>query len=134
MRQTKLWMLGAALAAGFTALTATPASAGTQITGRWHGYYKCGEISEAWLELHQDGRQIWGTFRFRTESGISGSYRVSGWKSMVGEFSLIGDEWIDQPEGFRMVGLKGEVTINGKRMDGIVNDTACENFYFDRAD
>jgi hypothetical protein len=124
--------LGLAAVALSVASAPAPAMAGTQITGKWHGVYVCAEDSEMWLELWQDGRKIWGIFRFRTASGTTGSYRVSGWKSMVGEFGLEGIQWIDQPEGFRMVGMKGEVNMRGDKMNGFINDTGCGDFYLER--
>ncbi len=107
-------------------LPAAPAYAG--IAGSWYGVYKCGSVSEMWLDLAKDGNDIWGTMRFRTGDGTTGSFKMVGKIAMAGNFYLEGVEWVRQPDNFTMVDLSGEISLNGQKIIGEVKTEGCEAF------
>jgi hypothetical protein len=129
MRQYKTGFVALVVAFLF-GLISPAARAGTGIAGSWYGGYDCGEISEAWLDLAQDGRDIWGTFRFRTQDGVTGSFKMVGKKAIAGNFWLEGVEWVQQPANFRMIDLEGEISFSGKEMNGEVKTEGCKGFWF----
>jgi hypothetical protein len=129
-----------ALAVATTAVMLIPASAwaidARFLNGRWDGSYTCND-QETFLSLELDGDRegnVTGSFRFGPfgdNPGAEGSYEITGEINQTWFLELRGSGWIDQPEGYRMVDLRGVVQQGGV-YSGTVFDAACTSFYVKR--
>ena len=130
----------ATFAAAVVTLLAAPATAwaidANFLDGQWNGSYTCSG-RETFLRLELDGDRdgnVTGSFQFHPfgeESGAEGSYEIEGTINLSWFMELRGSGWIDQPEGYRMVDLRGVVQTGGI-FSGTVFDAACTTFYVKR--
>ena len=130
----------ATFAAAAVTLLAAPATAwaidANFLDGQWNGSYTCNG-QETFLRLELDGDRdgnVTGSFQFHPfgeESGAEGSYEIEGTINLSWFMELRGVGWIDQPEGYRMVDLRGVVQTGGI-FSGTVFDAACTTFYVKR--
>ena len=132
--------LTALAAAASAVLLMTPVSAwaidASFIDGLWTGSYTCNG-QESYLQLRLDGDRdghVTGTFQFGPmtgQSGPEGAYEIDGTINQTWFMELNGISWIQQPDGFRMVDLRG-VVQHGGVWTGSVFDAACTTFYVKR--
>ena len=114
--------LTALAAAASAVLLMTPVSAwaidARFLDGMWTGSYTCNG-QETFLQLELDGDRngkVTGTFQFGPmtgQSGPEGAYDIEGTIEENWFMELFGTGWIQQPEGFRMVDLRGVVQEGG---------------------
>ncbi|GEM_PF-5978215 len=133
--------LTALAAAASAVLLMTPVSAwaidARFLDGMWTGSYTCNG-QETFLQLELDGDRngkVTGTFQFGPmtgQSGPEGAYDIEGTIEENWFMELFGTGWIQQPEGFRMVDLRGVVQEGGGVWSGSVVDAACTSFYVKR--
>jgi hypothetical protein len=107
------------------ALTGAKAS---NLTGHFEGSYICskGENNLALDTLAKETGEIVAVFSFGGTSDFpKGSYSLTGrWTGA--KFSLKSNAWIDQPEGYIMVDIEGEVSARG--VSGNMLTPTCSNF------
>ncbi|MGE0530333.1 MAG: hypothetical protein AB7G40_06960 [Hyphomonadaceae bacterium] len=105
-------------------LFAGPAFA--QATGTWRGQYYCNGLADLELQLTEStDRTVTGRFDFNV-SGNRGSYEVRGRRGQDGSLELRPTRWIEQPDGFIAVGVRG--VIEGDTYSGEVRHDACMGF------
>lgn len=105
---------------------------------RLGGHYVCGQgRTELTLVIEDiDGDDVGALFEFDypgggTTSPASGSFRMRGSiDPRSGALRLEGDRWIEQPDGYAMVGLVGTVSKSGS-IAGTVKGPGCTTFYLD---
>lgn len=109
--------------------------------GSWSGSYTCSQGETALnLEVESDGTDgaLVATFAFGpTASNPAvpvGSFRMFGASSGIG-FTLAGSDWIDQPSGFEVVDLAGNIVgADGSRLEGdVLGLSGCTTFSLIRA-
>jgi hypothetical protein len=114
---------------------ADPAS----LTGVWEGTYECAQ-GPTGLRLTVDDRAdgtVGAAFEFRrTEENPDlpmGGYTMTGNKA-DGRLTLEGQEWLEQPSGYGMVGLEADVGGRGADdpMAGAVIGDGCATFEVER--
>ena len=131
-----------ALAAGLPA--PSPATAQTAadaaLIGTWRGTYTCFQGLTA-LELVVERAVTGFNARFvfsahPSNPGVpSGSFRMTASvDAKSGRIAFEPREWIDQPEGYVMVGLDGAVARGGRTLSGRVIAEGCTEFSLTRAD
>ncbi|MBN9053404.1 hypothetical protein JQ506_16450 [Shinella sp. PSBB067] len=114
------------LGAGLTGV----AVAEPQFAGHWTGTYRCQGQPEAKmaLEIAPSERPLHeGVFTFDA-AGVKGSYTVTGRAQSNGQFTIVARTWVDQPEGFRALGLRGRIGSDGQSMDGSLQGCPNGNF------
>ncbi|MCW1404069.1 hypothetical protein OKA06_17810 [Novosphingobium sp. MW5] len=62
------------------------------------------------------------------QTGVRGSYLMYGMVGPQGQTALYPDRWLFQPSGYRMVGLSGNLSADGRELSGIVTGTGCRQF------
>jgi hypothetical protein len=106
---------------------------------RFAGHYVCAQgRTELTLVIEDlDGTEVSAIFEFDypggggTHAPASGSFRMHGSVDpRTGAVHLDGDRWIEQPDGYAMVGLVGQVSKTGS-ISGTVKGPGCSNFYLD---
>ena len=106
---------------------------------RLGGHYVCAQgRTELTLVIEDlEGNDVSAIFEFDypggggTHTPASGSFRMHGsFDSRTRALRLDGDRWIEQPDGYVMVGLVGTVSKSGT-IDGIVKGPGCSTFYLD---
>lgn len=111
----------------------------SRVVGAWEGFYHCGQGRTGLRLTLTEGpdETIEGEFAFFAEPGNpgvpSGRFRLEGVAQPSGEFTVRGTEWVDQPEGYRVVGLEGAADAGGARLTGKVLDPGCSTFEVTRA-
>lgn len=103
------------------------------LTGRFVGTYVCAQ-GKMGLTLDLVGApdgKITGTFSFAPTKGSGplaarGTFTLKGELHDSGLFFIDGDQWIDQPEGYQMVGLMGLAGFAGMRVDGFGGQIKAE--------
>ena len=115
----------------------TPVSA-AQINGLWSGSYVCGQgATGLTLTLNtENARDVSGIFKFYSMPGSanapSGSFNMSG-TIKNGVLLLNGTTWIEQPPGYGMVKLRGNLTANSPNViRGAILTPGCSKFVVDR--
>jgi hypothetical protein len=108
-----------------------------QISGKWVGSYTCAQ-GVTGLTVTMTGSmtsQVIATFEFyplpQNPRIASGKYNMKGSYSM-GALVLSGSSWINQPAGYRMVGLDGRITSNGKVFSGNIPECR-QSFQLEKA-
>jgi len=113
-------------------------------TTTWTGRYRCAQgitgITLS-LEIAPDGATT-GVFAFsavpENPTVPSGSYRLRGTASRLpeGGFSvdLRGESWIDQPQGYIMVGIQASSDLERRHLSGRITDSLCGAIDVDRRD
>jgi hypothetical protein len=106
--------------------------------GTWIGTYRCGQ-GQTGLRLvvtGDDPDSLAAAFRFfpvADNPGVpSGSFAMTGSRSGR-DVRLRQSAWIDQPPGYVMVDLVGELTDDGERFAGTVQGAGCTTFALRRA-
>ena len=106
---------------------------------RLSGHYVCaqGRTELTLLIEDVDGDDVGALFEFDYPGGggsnapASGSFRMHGSVDPRSRaVSLDGDRWLEQPEGYVMVGLVGTVSRSGS-ITGNVKGPGCSSFYLD---
>lgn len=106
---------------------------------RFAGHYVCaqGRTELTLLIEDVDGDDVAALFEFDYPGGggshvpASGSFRMHGsFDARSRAIHLEGDRWIEQPDGYAMVGLVGVVAKSGS-IDGVVKGPGCSSFYLD---
>lgn len=106
----------------------------------WEGAYDCGQGLtglKVTIEAADEAGAVTGTFDFHEveqNPGVpSGSYRMEG-TFADGELSLEGVEWVDQPDGYIMVGLESDPDMRTRpaMFAGKVTDPSCTAFILRR--
>ena len=110
------------------------------VTGEWKGSYHCGQGTTGMtLTVEGSAEALTATFEFYpAEHGgdaATGSFTVTGKMTGDESFKLEPDAWVDQPDGYAMVGLEGEVAKEGKVLRGdITGARGCDRFYLESAE
>ena len=106
---------------------------------RFAGHYVCAQgRTELTLVIEDlDGTEVSAIFEFDypggggTHAPASGSYRMHGsFDPRSGAVHLDPDRWVEQPDGYVMVGLVGQVSRTGS-ISGTVKGPGCSTFYLD---
>ena len=106
---------------------------------RFSGHFVCAQgRTELTLVIEDlEGTEVSAIFEFDypggggTHTPASGSFRMHGSVDpRTGAVHLDGDRWIEQPDGYAMVGLLGQVSKTGS-ISGTVKGPGCSNFYLD---
>lgn len=101
---------------------------GRFFVGTWEGTYRCGKtVNRLTLTLENRGKQIEGVFAFgpgpASPDHPTGSFIVVI-QGNPSSFRIMPGEWIQQPVGFRTIGLSEKTMYNG-RLEGIVDTSGC---------
>jgi hypothetical protein len=93
----------------------------------WSGTYDCATVRDAPFTLEvtsQAAGRLAGVFRFEIPGapGRTGAYKVVGRIGAGGRLTIVPQEWIERPEGYRALGLTGVLRENGRRIEGSVSD------------
>ena len=115
----------------------------TPLTGRWVGGYTCAQ-GKMGLTLELKGEadgSVTGVFAFAPTKGsgpqaATGRYSIKGSVGDSGLFFLLPDAWIEQPEGYEMVGLIGFLMDGMGQIDGFsgqVRSADCGEYRVKRA-
>jgi hypothetical protein len=98
------------------------------LTGHFEGTYICrqGETAMTLDTLAKDSGNIVALMSFGGTNGLpKGSYTMVGnWNGA--KFRLKANEWVNQPAGYIMVDIEGEVGARG--VSGNIQSPACSNF------
>jgi hypothetical protein len=99
---------------------------------RWVGSYHCPQ-GETAMVLHitdVDGGRLKAVFEFEhTESGAKGMYEMAGgYTPDRNAVALFPGRWLRQPEGYETVGMRGTVSVGGKRFLGVIEHEGCTTF------
>ncbi len=100
----------------------------SDFTGHFEGSYICGqgETNLTLDTLAQDTGEIVVVFSFGGNNNApKGSYSLIG-KWSGSKFSLKSDKWIEQPNGYVMVDIDGEISERG--LSGNIINSSCTNF------
>ena len=122
---------------GCSDLSLTQTSTAPWYAGTWEGGYDCGQgLTGLTLMVDDIGEgQVESTFEFYDvpeNPGVpSGSYRLEGSYADHG-LTMEGVEWIDQPDGYVMVGLESDFITRPDFFAGVVTDPACTAFLLER--
>ena len=106
------------------------------LNGAWSGTYTCNG-QETYMRLDLEGDRngnVSGTFQFAPVDGATGPYGAFNIDGEINEkwfMELRGGSWIDRPDGYRTVDLRGVVQTGGI-FSGQVMDAACTTFYIRR--
>jgi hypothetical protein len=104
---------------------------------RFAGHYVCAQgRTELTLVIEDlEGTDVSAIFEFDYPGGGGANAPASGSFRMHGSFDphtralrLDGDRWLEQPDGYAMVGLFGTVSKTGS-IDGTVKGPGCSTFY-----
>ena len=103
------------------------------IADTWNGDYVCAQgLTNLELEVSGASDDLIAIFRFsehHTNPGVpSGSYSLTGSLDCSGNLVLEPEAWIDDPGNYKMVGLEGMLSTDGKTLSGEVASTDCETF------
>jgi hypothetical protein len=122
---------------GCSDLSLAQTSTAAWYAGTWEGGYDCGQgLTGLELTIDDTGEgQVEATFEFfevPENPGVpSGSYRLEGSYADHG-LTMEGVEWIDQPEGYVMVGLESDFITRPDFFAGIVTDPSCTAFLLEK--
>ena len=99
---------------------------------RWIGKYRCaqGETDLVLTFIDVDGPELRALFTFdHPPSGAGGVFEMRGAWSVEGrKAALSPTAWVTRPPGYVMVGLRGAVTVDGRRFLGVVDGPGCTDF------
>jgi hypothetical protein len=88
----------------------------TGLVGAWVGNYECNGQT-ATLKIKAAGPE--GIFEFAYPDGTSGSFLVGiDVDDASGRVRVAPKSWIDRPKNFRMIGLNGDLSADGKTISG----------------
>jgi len=109
------------------------------IVGEWIGEYRCSQnITGLTLNIKNNNGKLDGIFSFypkdkNSNAGV-GKYVVFGKINDNGSFKLSPKEWIDKPDGYKMVGLYGKIDIENNKLFGEINSRGCTKFNVQKKD
>ena len=116
-------------------ISACSRSSVDDLSGSWEGTYFCNQgLTNLNLIIStENSSTLNATFNFYTHesnSGIpSGSFRMSGfYDEETKKLDLKATDWINQPPGYVMVDLSGNLSKQGNEISGNVNGTKCSTF------
>lgn len=115
------------------AAPSSTAPAKPAVAGVWTGTYTCNQGLTGMRMTITDagGDTVQATLEFYAVAGNpsvpDGSYVLTGTYSQPNGLVLIPDHWINQPDGYVMVGLSGPPP-SGSSMHGTVQDPSCSTF------
>lgn len=107
----------------------------------WTGTYSCGQ-GETNLQLSIDnvstesttssnGIEVYpitATYIFKSRAG-TGSFVIQGAFAPKGKIlSFTPLKWLERPRGYRMVGMQGNLSVDGIQYAGKINSNGCGNF------
>lgn len=126
------------LAAGLAAGSAAAADS-SAIVGKWRGSYTCmqGNTGLLLTVARTDGGTLSGEFAFFAVAGNPG---VPDGRFVVdvsfspgsGHVEFKAVEWIERPNDYLMVDLAGQLSEDGRRIDGKVQYSGCADFHVAR--
>jgi hypothetical protein len=98
----------------------------------WIGTYHCAQ-GETNLALHivdVDGPDLRALFEFdHPPSGAEGLFEMKGrWTVDHNSVELVPTRWIKKPENYVTVGMRGTVSVGGRRFMGLVDGPGCTHF------
>ena len=113
-------------------LSITTASAADLLSGQWRGSYTCYQGSTALvLAIEPDGQQWSGMFAFGppkdNKSVPHGAYQISITES-DGVYSVVPGDWIEQPDGYTVVGVRGAISEDLTTFSGEIDFDGCTTF------
>jgi hypothetical protein len=141
-------MLGADVVAGAASPLASPSAsrwsrdvveAPFERGDRLSGHYVCAQGRTELTLVIEDvrGEDVGALFEFDYPGGggahtpASGSFRMRGSVDAGSRaLRLDGDRWVEQPDGYVMVGLEGKVSRSGA-VEGTVRGPGCSTFFLD---
>ena len=107
-------------------------------SGTWKGIYICRQgitgltLEITPLEITPTATSIGAVFNFypipENPNVKSGSFSLTGQLSMDGSFELTPNRWIEQPAGYVMVGMSGNINFERKELVGSITTSSCSNF------
>jgi hypothetical protein len=108
------------------------------VTGSWTGAYHCAQGSTA-LELEISGSEdaIVARFAFSAHAsnpGVpSGSFMMTGrFDAKTATLTLTQQRWINQPPGYIMVDMVGQISASERSYRGRITTEGCEGFFLKR--
>lgn len=128
-------LAGTVVGGGCTMFSVERTSTDPWYVGTWKGGYGCNQgLTGLTLTVEDEGDgQVSATFEFYAHPdnpGVpSGSFSMTGTYE-AGRLSLQGEEWIEQPEGYVMVGYESvtDLGIDPNRIYGTVSGQGCSVF------
>jgi hypothetical protein len=126
----------AAGGAGASVELVVPTDNGHRIEGPsvWEGRYDCAQgLTGLTLELvGTGGARVSAVFRFHAvpenPDVPSGSYTLLGTVRGDGSIDLVPERWLEQPEGYVMVGMTGVLVPERGLLRGAITHPACAAF------
>jgi hypothetical protein len=121
-------------------LVAAPAMAQEELRGTWRGEYVCAQGNTAvalTIEPHMDG-SLSALFHFEAAPDNpdvpTGCYEMRGaFTPATGAVALAPLRWLRRPPNYVMVGLDGQLSPDGGRIEGQVQGPGCSLFRLQRA-
>lgn len=108
------------------------------VTGTWIGTYQCAQGSTA-LELDISGSEdaIVARFAFSADAsnpGVpSGSFMMTGrFDAKTATLTLVQQRWVNQPPGYIMVDMVGQIAATDRIYRGRITTEGCEGFLLKR--
>jgi len=108
---------------------------GKALSGTWKGHFVCKKgYTSLTLGIHaQEDGMMSAVFSFspnpQNPTVLRGSYKMQGGFDVDGHISLIPNEWIKRPDGYRWVGMKGSIDDNSNKiLSGVITATNCGEF------
>jgi hypothetical protein len=107
---------------------ATPVAKGQS----WLGSYTCaqGETELALQIVNVQGPTVDAIFHFHHQpSGDQGSYKMTGhYSPRERRLELVAGEWIERPDRYVTVDMRGKVSADGSRFTGDIEGPGCGGF------
>jgi hypothetical protein len=132
---------GTVVGEGCTTFQVERTSSDPWYVGEWKGAYGCNQgVTGLTLTIEgQDPAHVTATYEFyavRENPGVpSGSFRMTGTYDN-GRLALQGSEWIEQPEGYVMVGYESnaDLGVDPHHLFGTVIGEGCTLFTMDKVE
>lgn len=121
----------------FLVASLAPFAHAQDVTGDWAGKYVCAQgVTTLTLTISKAKAtgDVTAVFRFgplpENPDVPNGEYRMQGkYDPVARRITLSGDHWINQPNGYVMVGLDGVMSSTGQKIAGHVPDLfSCTDF------
>jgi hypothetical protein len=94
------------------------------LNSKWKGYYTANQgKTNLIFEIKTDNEEILGIFDFNFQNKVRGKYILTGkYDNKIGKLDFVPKEWLNKPNGYYMVGMKGFLNIEeGKYVGNIDN-------------
>jgi len=143
MKSIVVWMgavlLSACASAPRVASDAVPANA-APVSGAWTGTYTCLQ-GETGLTLSLAGAAnglVEGTFLFyptpSNPNAATGKFIVRGWHYSDRSLVLSPGAWLERPDGYRTVSLRGRLDADERTFTGVIPECLNTRFSIQRSD